>query len=194
LMGMFNLAMAIAPDLAKQIDLGERHHLLDLGGGPGTYAIHFCMQYPGMSATIYDLPTTRPFAEMTVKRFGLSERVHFVEGDYHQEDIPGTYDAAWLSHVLHAEGPQSCERILAKTVSALEEGGVLFVHDFILADTCDGPLFPALFSLNMLVNTPEGQAYSEGQIREMLQKAGLKDIHRLPFQGPNQSGILTGVR
>jgi hypothetical protein len=194
LMGMFNLAMAIAPGLAKEIDLGGRRHLLDLGGGPGTYAIHFCMENPGLSATIFDLPGTRPFAEETVKRFGMSERIRFVEGNYLRADIPGTYDVAWLSHVLHGEGPRSCEEILGKAVSALSRKGVLFVHDFILSDTFDGPLFPALFSLNMLVHTQEGRAYSEGQIRDMLHKVGIRDVHRLPFLGPNQSGVLKGVK
>jgi len=35
LMGMFNNAMLIAPQLTKTIDLSGRRHFLDLGGGPG---------------------------------------------------------------------------------------------------------------------------------------------------------------
>ena len=58
LMGMYNLAMQIAPGLSKEIDLRGRHHLLDLGGGPGTYAIHFCLANPHLRATVHDLPTT----------------------------------------------------------------------------------------------------------------------------------------
>ncbi|MBU1742984.1 MAG: SAM-dependent methyltransferase, partial [Proteobacteria bacterium] len=41
LLGMFNMAMAIAPGLSRRLDLSGRRRLLDLGGGPGTYAIHF---------------------------------------------------------------------------------------------------------------------------------------------------------
>ncbi len=59
LMGMFNLAMQMAPIIVPQIDLSGRRHLLDLGGGPGTYAIHFCKQNPAIKATIFDLPGTR---------------------------------------------------------------------------------------------------------------------------------------
>jgi hypothetical protein len=39
LMGMFNMAMGLALQLVQQIDLTGRRRLLDLGGGPGTYAI-----------------------------------------------------------------------------------------------------------------------------------------------------------
>jgi len=59
-------------------------------------------------------------------------------------------------------------------------------------DTFDGPLFPALFSLNMLVNTEKGRAYSGDQIKGMLEKEGLKNIRRLSFKGPNESGIISG--
>ena len=42
-MGMLNLALAIAPAISEEIDLSGKKRLLDLGGGPGTHAIHFCM-------------------------------------------------------------------------------------------------------------------------------------------------------
>ena len=193
LMGMFNIGMSIAPLLADKIDLSERRHMLDLGGGPGTYAIHFCMKNPGLKATVCDFPTTRPFAEKTIEKFGLTDRIDFMDGNYVEEGIEGVYDVAWLSHILHGEGQKDCQRIIEKTVSALEPGGMIIVHDFILNNTMDGPLVPALFSLNMLLGTPAGQSYSEKQITDMLAKAGVKEIQRISFKGPNDSGIISGV-
>ncbi|MDM8522728.1 methyltransferase [Desulfococcaceae bacterium HSG8] len=193
LMGMFNLAMGIAPGLAKQTDLSGRRHLLDLGGGPGTYAIHFCLNNPRLSATVGDLPTTRPFAEKTIEKFGLSDRISFTDVNYMEDEIKGKYDVVWMSHILHAEGPGDCQKIIWKAVSALEPGGMIMIHDFILDETMDAPLFPSLFSLNMLMATSYGQSYSEKQIREMLSEAGVKDIQRTSFHGPNDSGIITGV-
>ena len=71
LMGMFNMAMSVAPMVVPVIDLSDRVHLLDLGGGPGTFAIHFCQQYEKLKATVYDLPTTRPFSEKNLAKLGL---------------------------------------------------------------------------------------------------------------------------
>ncbi len=193
LMGMFNIAMSVAPSLADKIDLSGRRHLLDLGGGPGTYAIHYCQKNPSLNATVYDLSTTRPFAEKTIEKFGLTDRIDFIDGNYVKEGIKGVYDVAWLSHILHGEGQKDCQRIIEKTVSALEPGGMIIVHDFILNNKMDGPLFPALFSLNMLLGTSDGQSYSEKQITNMLAKAGVKEIRRLSFQGPTDSGIIIGT-
>jgi ubiquinone/menaquinone biosynthesis C-methylase UbiE len=192
-MGMFNLAMALAPRLVPLIDLGGRRHLLDLGGGPGTYAIHFCMKNPQLKASVFDLPTTRPFAEKTIKKFDLSDRIDFMDGNYLEDRISGRFDVAWLSHILHGEGPDDCLKILKKTVAVLEPEGLIVIHDFILNNSMDGPLFPALFSLNMLLGTTSGQSYSEDQIADMLSRAGVKDIRRIPFESPNDSGIMLGL-
>ena len=82
--------------------------------------------------------------------------------------------------------------IIQKAVGVLEPGGVIIIHDFILHNSMDGPLFPALFSLNMLLGTDSGQSYSENQIIDMLADAGVKDMRRIAVQTPNDSGIIIG--
>ena len=193
LMGMFNMAMHLAPRLVPSINLSNRRHLLDLGGGPGTYAIYFCLNNPQLKATVYDLPTTKPFAKKIIEKYNLVDRIDFIGGNYLEENIDKAYDVAWLSQILHGEGPENCQRIIQKAVSALEPGGMIIVHEFILNNTIDGPLFPALFSLNMLLGTPNGQSYSEKQIMDMLAKAGVKEINRILVETPNDSGIIAGV-
>ncbi|HBG05245.1 MAG: SAM-dependent methyltransferase [Geobacteraceae bacterium GWC2_58_44] len=193
LMGMFNLAMQIAPMIVPQIDLSGRRRLLDLGGGPGTYAVHFCRKNPDLTAVVCDLPTTRSFAEQTVERFGLSDRISFEARDFESEELPTGFDVAWLSHVLHGIGPKSCATVLKKAVSALEPGGLILVQEFILEDSKDAPLFPALFSLNMLLGTPEGQSYSQGELFGLLAAAGATDMRRIALQLPNGAGVIAAT-
>jgi predicted O-methyltransferase YrrM len=192
-MGMFDLAMQIAPQLVPQIDLRGRRRLLDLGGGPGTYAIHFCMHNPDLQAVVYDLPTTRPFAEQTIARFGLTDRIAFTAGDFMHEGIQGAYDVAWLSHILHGAGKEGSAVILDKAVAALEKGGVIMVQEFILDDNQCTPLFPALFSLNMLLGTPAGQSFSQSELFAMLAVAGVRELRRLPMDLPNGAGVIAGT-
>jgi len=193
LLGMYNLASQLAPGIAAVIDLKSCQRLLDFGGGPGTYAIHFCRQNAGLNAVVYDLPSTRAFAEDTIVRYGLGERISFVAGNYHLDQVPGGFDVAWLSHILHAEGPEGCRTVLRKAVDALVPGGTLLVQEFILNDAKDGPPFPALFSLNMLLGTVSGQSYSEGELREMMAEAGLTGVSRIPLDLPNGAGVLKGI-
>ncbi|MCP5053533.1 MAG: SAM-dependent methyltransferase, partial [bacterium] len=46
IMSMHNTASFHAPIIVDKVDLSNNRRLLDLGGGPGTFAIHFCKHYP----------------------------------------------------------------------------------------------------------------------------------------------------
>lgn len=193
LMGMYTNASLQAPGLVKQIDLGGYSSLLDLGGGPGTYAIHFCQRFSQIDAVVFDLQSTRPFAEKTIERFDLSDRIRFVAGNYLKDDIPGKFDVIWMSHILHAEDAPTCRKLIQKAAAALAPEGMLLVHDFILENSMDGPLFATLFSLNMLLGTTGGQSYSEQQIIQWMIDAGLDKISRLPYRGPTDSGVISAT-
>jgi SAM-dependent methyltransferase len=193
-MGMFNVASLSAPRVAAQIDLSGSSHLLDLAGGPGTYAIHFCLQNPALKATIFDFQTTRPFAEQTVNKFGLSERIMFKGGDITTDDLGTGYDVVWISQLLHSESPESSSAIIKKAVGTLKPGGLLLIQEFILDDNKVAPLHPALFSLNMLIGTPSGQAYSQKEITDMMLDADLDNIRRLAIDLPIGAGIIAGEK
>jgi hypothetical protein len=120
-------------------------------------------------------------------------KIYRIHGDYLEEDIKVRFDVAWLSQILHGERFEDSCKIVKKTVSPLEPGGLIIIHEFILNNAMDGPLFPALFSLNMLLDTSGGQAYSEEQLITMLTDAGAKDFQRIYLDSPNDSSILTGI-
>jgi len=195
LLGMFNLAQGLAPQIAASIDLTGRKRLLDLGGGPGTYAIHFCKENPKLKAVIFDRPTTEHIAAKVVASHNLSDRISFEGGDFNTTTLAkNSFDVAWLSHILHSNSHEECEKCIQSTADTLSPGGMLLVHDFILNSAKDGPEFPALFSLNMLVGTDQGRSYSDREIITMLQQAGLVEITHHSFRAPNDSSIISALK
>lgn len=190
LLGMQNLANLVAPQLIPRIDIGDRRTLLDLGGGPGSWSIHFCRHHPQLSATVFDLPTSRKYALSEINNAGMDERIDFVGGDFLTDDLPGGRDLIWMSHILHGEGPANCRRLIHKAAFALAQDGLLVIHEFILDDSGPGPTYPALFALNMLLGTEKGAAYTEGELGEMLAEAGFMNLRRLPLPAQSRSGIL----
>jgi len=191
LMGMFNIAVGVAPFVAKAVDLGGKRRLLDLGGGPGTYAVYFCLENPELNAVVYDLPETGVIAEKIRKRFALDDRIEFIAGDFCSDPIPGKYDVLFISHILHGQSPSECEALISKACSTLEPGATVMVQEFFLDDSKQSPLFPALFSLNMLLNN-QGRAYSEKEVRTMLEKAGVAGIEPIPHKTPNGAYVVKG--
>jgi hypothetical protein len=70
---------------------------------------------------------------------------------------------------------------------------MVIIHEFILKDSMDGPLFPALFSLNMLLGTSSGRSYSERQLMNMLKAVGAGGVRRITLETPNDSGLIVGI-
>ena len=193
LMGMFNIARLQADRIADALDLRGRKRLLDVGGGPGTYAVYFCLKNTDLRATIFDLPTSEPFARKIIQRFGLEKRVDFVGGNFLEDALPEGHDVAWLSQVLHGESPDDAARLVARVGTALKPGGLLCVQDFMLDDDRTGPEHAALFSLNMLVQTCGGQAYSKNEIARFIRDAGADSVSELDITLPQSCCVLTGT-
>ncbi|MDR2301801.1 MAG: methyltransferase domain-containing protein [Deltaproteobacteria bacterium] len=194
LMAMYNNARYQAATVAKALDLGSRNSLLDLGGGPGTYAIEFCLQNPNLSAVIFDLPGSEPVAKKIMAKMGVADRVKFVAGDYNQDPLPKPFDAVFISQVIHQESPQGAAALVAKAAGVLEKGGFLAIQDLYVDNDLTGPVTPALFSLNMLVNTIGGQAYTFAQVEDLMKKAGLSDIGLASAKLPPGCAIMMGIK
>jgi SAM-dependent methyltransferase len=194
LMGMFNIASQQAGAVAGALDLARCRRLLDLGGGPGTYALYFCKANPGLEAVVFDLPSTRPVAEKVIASFGMADRVRFAAGDFDRETLPGGFDAVWMSQILHGcDGPDNAAALVARAAASLEPGGRVYIQEFVLDDDLSGPAHPALFGLNMLVGTRGGQCYTWRQLKELLSAAGAVEVGTVPAELPSGCGIVYGV-
>ena len=193
LMGMFNIGTHQAETIAAALSLENRGRLLDVGGGPGTYAIYFCLANPHLRATIFDRPSTKPFATKVVEQHKLTDRIDFVSGDFIKDSLPTGYDVAWLSQVLHGETPENAAALIKNAAATLNPQGLLVVQEFVLEDDRTGPPHSALFGLNMLVCTDGGQAYTWSEISRMMTDAGATSIKRLEVTLPEGCGIIVGT-
>lgn len=192
LMGMFNVAVNQAESVAAALDLSGGKRLLDLGGGPGTYAVYFCKANPGLAATVFDKPTTEPIARNIVRRYGLEDRIDFIGGNFLEDALPEGYDVIWISQILHGSSPEEAAKLVVKAGRALNPGGLLAIQDFLLDNDRSGPAHPALFSLNMLVGTKGGQSYTWAEVETMMRDAGIGSISSLDAALPMSCGILAG--
>jgi ubiquinone/menaquinone biosynthesis C-methylase UbiE len=190
--GMHALARDLAPQAAAKLDLASAGHLLDLGGGPGTYAITFAQVNPALRATVFDLPGPIKIAQENIARHGLSHRIDTLAGNFLKDEIGRGYDFIWISHILHSHNENQCHLILKKAIQALTPGGTLAVQDFFLNDDGCTPPGAAMFSVHMLAVTPRGRGYYHSEVALWLEEAGLSPPLRL--QSSPDAGILVAQR
>ena len=103
ILGMADMARRGAAALWSAVDLSGRAHLVDVGGGPGELALAALERFPGLVATVFDLPAVMPIAREYAAGRGLRERIRFMAGDALRDDIPAC-DAALVSSLLHSYG------------------------------------------------------------------------------------------
>jgi predicted O-methyltransferase YrrM len=180
--GMHHRALGVGRAVAQVIDLSGRTRLADVGGGPGTYSALLCQQTPGLTAEVLDLPGVVAIAREIVAALGVADRVMCTAFDYYRDALPGRYDAALISGVLHREQPAQVQAILGAVAEALEPGGVLYLSDVMLDDDRAGPTFATMFALNMRVLAHDGRCHTVAESRAWLDAAGfdLTDVTRLP--------------
>jgi SAM-dependent methyltransferase len=194
ILGMHDYAIGPGRELARHLDLDGHCRLLDVGGGPGTYSILLAEENPSLTCCVFDLPEVVEIADEVIVRHRLQDRVSTLPGDYHSDSFPAGFDAVLVSNVLHQEGWDSCVAILGKARAALRPGGLVVIHAMFLNERGDGPLWPALHNLLMLLVYHRGRSYSVEQTYRMLEEAGFEDsdVHRMsPF---NAGSFVTARR
>jgi SAM-dependent methyltransferase len=174
---MHHRTLETAPKIATQIDLRGARTLLDLGGGPGTYAMAFLAKNPMLHATVCDRPAALDVAKEIASTHKAGTRLSYLPLDLLTEAIPGAYDVIWYSNVLHIYSPQDNQGLFRRLLAALNPGGRLLIQDAFLHDR-EG-LFPeeaSLFAVSMLLFTERGNTYSAAETRAWLTDAGFERI------------------
>jgi ubiquinone/menaquinone biosynthesis C-methylase UbiE len=163
-----------AQQVAKQVSMKTARSLLDLGGGPGTYALAFLKTNPQLQATVMDRPAALEVAQTLAKQASTESRLFLQAGNFLEDKIQGTYDIVWYSNVLHIYSPAENLKVLRKIKRALKPGGRLLIQDTFLQDPQGlRPLEANLFAVTMLLYTDTGNTYSLQDVRAWLHKAGL---------------------
>jgi predicted O-methyltransferase YrrM len=182
ILAMHDRAMHTGEALAETLDLSGRKQLFDAGGGPGTYSCFLARRYPGVRCIVFDLPPAIAIAEETIASFGVGDQVITKAGDYFRDDFGGGNDVVLLSAVFHSMPPRRAKELLRKAYDSLVSGGLVVVHENLIASNKVSPTSAVLFSLNMLVNTGHGRSYSGREIMAWMRETGFANptVKRLP--------------
>ncbi len=174
---MHHRTLETAPKIAAQIGLRGARTLLDLGGGPGTYAMAFLAKNPALRATVCDRPAALDVAKEIASTHKAGARLSLMPLDFLAEPISGTYDVIWYSNVLHIYSPKDNQALFLRALAALNPGGRLLIQDAFLHDR-EG-LFPeeaSLFAVSMLLFTERGDTYKAAETRTWLTDVGFEQI------------------
>jgi hypothetical protein len=172
----YSIGMGAARRFHRQVDLGGRQKIMDLGGGSGCYCIVAANKYPEIRAEVLDLPPVVVVTREYIEENGVADQVSASACDFTQDALPADADVAIMASNL----PQYSRAIIAEVVQrvhdALQPGGEFhLIGETINADGT-GPLAPALWGLSEAVSRSTGLAHSDADCAGYLEQAGFKNV------------------
>ncbi len=181
LSSMNDFATIKADAIADTIMISDHRKMLDLGCGPGTYAIAFAERNPELQCTIVDLDPNLVYTRKLINKSNCRDRMFISACNILEDEIPGSgYDLILISNLIHIYGKGEVGNIIEKAWGVAAAHGKIVIHDYIVNETGIGPLFASLFDLTMLVGTPQGKCYNVLEIKELLGHLDVKKIRHIP--------------
>ena len=119
----------IAGDILEVCSLGGHRHLMDVGGGEGTFLAAAAAKYPKLQLTLFDLPAVAARAQETFAALGLGGRAQAVGGNFRADPLPQGADTVSLVRVAHDHEDATVAALLEAVARALPPGGTLFLAE-----------------------------------------------------------------
>jgi ubiquinone/menaquinone biosynthesis C-methylase UbiE len=172
------------------LDSARDTRVLDISASHGAYGIAVAKANPRAHIVALDWEAVLTVAEENATAAGLANRFSKIVGDAFTIDLGHDYDAVLVPNFLHHFSAADCTRFLRRVHAALRPGGRVVIVEFVPNDDRTTPPAAATFSLVMLGSTPEGDAYTLAEYRQMLTDAGFRDAQLHPLPPTAESAVI----
>ena len=180
----------VAAQVLDAYPVGRHRHLLDIGGGDGSFLYAVAARAPALRMTLFDLPPVADRASTRFARAGLSNRATACGGDFRHDALPQGADLISLVRVIHDHDDAIALDLLRAARQALVLGGTILLAEP-MADTPGAePVGHAYFGFYLLA-MGRGRPRSVSELTAMLRDAGFHRVELRPTRLPMVTCVLT---
>jgi len=173
-----------------QAEEGKPWKVLDIAAGHGIYGITIAKHNSNAQITALDWKAVLQVAQENAQKAGVGGRYRTVEGDAFSVPFGEGYDLVLVTNFLHHFSPDQNVEFLKKVKAALTPSGKVAIIEFVPNEDRVTPPMAAMFSIIMLAGTEKGDAYTLPELRDMLERAGFKNVEKTDLQPTPQSLIV----
>lgn len=170
---------------------GKPCRVLDIAAGHGMYGITFAKKNPQAQIVAVDWPAVLVVASENAKTAGVADRHTTRPGSAFETDLGSGYDFVLLTNIFHHFDPPTCEKLMKRVHAALKPGGKAVTLEFVPNEDRVSPPAAAAFSLNMLIGTDAGDAYTFSEYEKMFENAGFPKTTQHPAAGFPQTVLIS---
>ena len=172
------------------LDPTRDSRVLDISASHGAFGIALAKKNPRAHLVALDWAAVLAVTEENAHAAGLAGRFSKIIGDAFTVELGTDYDVVLIPNFLHHFSMAQCTRFLRRVHAALVPGGRVAIVEFVPDEDRVAPPAAASFSLVMLGTTPEGDAYTFSEYREMLTAAGFHAPRLYPLPPTAESAVI----
>ncbi len=171
----------VAQETEKLVRTEAPIKVLDVAAGHGMFGITVAQHNPKARIVALDWPSVLTVAKENAQRSGVSDRYTLLLGNAFEVPLGTGLDVVLVPNFLHHWDRTTIQTFLRKVHAALSPAGRIVVVEFAPNDDRISPPVAAAFVMNLLANTPAGDAYTVSEYREMLLHSGFSgcEVHPL---------------
>lgn len=174
---MDSLVRQKAREIARLIPPGSiQGPILDVGGGAGGLARALQGSIPAEETLVFDIPEVIEAALRLYPDPNDWEGITTIGGDFRTHAFDRKFSLVCLSNFLHAYGPKEARQLLFKSISLLDNHGMVLIHDYFPDRKGASPQKGALYDLNMMLNTYNGACHDSKVLMQWCGEAGLEAV------------------
>jgi demethylspheroidene O-methyltransferase len=173
----------VVDDILAAYPFARHKHVMDVGGGDGTFLVSLAAHVPHLAVTLLDLP---PVAKLATQRFAEAQIAHRASAfgaNASTDDLPRGADLMTLVRVMHDHNDDKAKAILQAIFKALPDAGTLLIAEPMAEIKGVEPMGDAYFGFYLLA-MGSGKPRSPAAIKRMLASVGFENIQLLRTRRP----------
>ena len=165
----------IAGEVLDAYRIGRHRHLMDVGGGDGSFLLAAAERSSTMRLTLFDLPAVAERARARFAAAGITMRADAVGGDFRDTPLPAGADLITLVRVIHDHDDSVALALLRAVRAALPAGGVLLLAEPMAETPGAQAAGDGYFGMYLLA-MGQGRPRSVAVLTAMLREAGFDTV------------------
>lgn len=161
----------VSEEVLDAYRVSRHRHVLDVGGGTGTFLRAVASRAPDTQLTLFDLPSVAAQAQAAFDSHGLGQRATAVGGSFFEDALPRGADLITLVRVLYDHSDDSVRRILRAVREAIPDDGTLLLAEP-MSDTPGAEASGDAYFGFYLLAMGNGRPRSPKDFRVLLEEAG----------------------
>lgn len=177
----------IADEVLRAYPFHRHQHVMDVGGGDGTFLQLAHEKSPELALSLFELPSVAELAETRLRENGTP--VQTFAGNMFEDDWPKGADLITLIRVALDHDDDAVETLLARARKTLDPGGVLLLAEPMADSAKVGDAYFGLYLWAM----GSGRARSSSELRGMLERAGFSNVRVLSTGLPDIVRVISAT-